>query len=137
MIETRFNIPGRYSPLMWIPLLMFISILWMSGCYYDIEQDLYGGESPCNTIDVNFSGVVNPIIANNCLSCHNVGLANGNVRLDSYTEIKKYVDNGKLLSSIKRDEINAKAMPPVPAAPLGNCQVEQIEVWINAGAPNN
>ncbi|MCB9246734.1 MAG: hypothetical protein H6606_09935 [Flavobacteriales bacterium] len=135
MIETRLNIPRSFSPRMWIPLLMLISIVWMSGCYYDIEQDLYGGGSPCNTTDVNFSGVVNPIIANNCLSCHNAGLANGNVRLDSYTEIKKYADNGKLLSSIKRDGTIAKAMPP--DAPLGNCRVNQIEVWINAGAPNN
>lgn len=112
-------------------------ILASSGCYYDIEEELYAGGSPCDTANVTFAAVVNPILANNCQSCHNSGIASGNVRLDSYAEIKKYVDNGKLLSAIKQEGTLAKAMPPPPSAPLGDCQINQIEVWINNGAPNN
>lgn len=119
-----------------IPLLMLNWCFW-TGCYYDVEEELYPTLTPCDTTDLSFTRDINPILSNNCRSCHNASIANGGIRLDNYTEIKKQVDNGKLLSAIRQDNAQSKPMPPAPASPLASCPLQQIEHWIINGAPNN
>ena len=116
-------------------LFLFTSILsgmsfLFQGCYYDVEEELYG-IAVCDTGAVTYSGTVAPMLSNNnCLSCHAApALSGGGYVLDNYTSIKQLVDAGKFVSGADR-------MPP--AAPiLSNCNIQQLQAWVDAGALNN
>ena len=92
--------------------------------------------SACDTTNVTFSGSVQPILQKYCVGCHNNANANGNppVMLDSYTNVIKVVNNGRLMGSLLGRQGYAK-MPP--SGSLSQCDIEKIRIWINNGAPNN
>ena len=94
----------------------------------------------CDTTGViEFSTQVWPIIQANCVGCHNTALSSGGVNLDGYTHVKTYADllrNGipVLLGSIK--QLNGFfAMPQ--NGKLDDCDIRQIELWIEQGKQNN
>tara|TARA_Y100000782_G_C10167534_1_gene258274 strand:- start:680 stop:1144 length:465 start_codon:yes stop_codon:yes gene_type:complete len=89
----------------------------------------------CDTSNVTYSGIVDSVLTQRCVSCHNNSNASGGVRLHNYSSVLTVVNNGKLLSSIKRDG-NASPMPQNQPQ-LDSCVIVQIEKWINDGAPNN
>ena len=109
----------------------------LGGCYYDKEDILYPGGN-CDTSNVTYSTTVSGIMTANCNVCHSTSSANANgggIQLDSYTKLKVYVDNGKLMGSIN----HAGGYSPMPknATKLSNCDISKIQAWVNAGAPNN
>ncbi len=114
-----------------------LAILFLSqGCYYDNAEELYEFEdqlnaADCVVLDVSYTNVIVPIIQGNCATtgCHVAG-GNG-ILLENYNSVKAKVDNGTMLELV----VNSKTMPP--SLPLTGCQVQQVESWINAGAPNN
>lgn len=108
-----------------------LSVLFLFGCYYDNEEELYGGTS-CNVVSVSFSEDIMPLIKTECATtgCHVQGGA-GNGVFDNYSNVKAKVDNG----SLKDRVIVQRNMPP--NEPLSNCQIEYIEEWINQGAVDN
>jgi hypothetical protein len=113
-----------------ILLTLSASTLFIQGCYYDVEEELYGVPS-CDTTAVTYSGIVAPMLTNNgCLSCHSSPATNGggNV-LDNYNSIKQLVDNGVFVSGAER-------MPPT-APILNDCNIQQLQSWVDAGALNN
>jgi hypothetical protein len=114
-----------------LPILSAILIL-SQGCYNDNVEELYEFEDPnCDALDVSFSNQVFPIIQGNCsiTGCHVAG-GNG-MLLENYNNVKAYVDNGTMFDRV----VNTQDMPP--SQPLTSCQIDQIDSWINAGAPNN
>jgi len=114
----------------WTLIFILFGSLMVQGCYYDVEEELYGVAS-CDTTAITYSGVVAPMLTNNgCLSCHASPATNGggNV-LDNYNSIKQLVDNGVFVSGAAR-------MPP-SAPVLNDCNIQQLQAWVNAGALNN
>lgn len=116
-------------------LLFLISIILICiafACTSDNYDEYYA--SQCNVSDVTYSGSVQPILQNRCVSCHNANFPSGNVRLDNYNLVKIHVDGGELLGSIKH-------LPGYSPMPQGNklddCSIQIIETWINNGALNN
>jgi hypothetical protein len=89
----------------------------------------------CDTAVFTFSGGVNPLLQNNCVSCHNPSTLNGGVNLSSYTNVKVYADNGKLYGSIA----HMAGFKPMPnsSSKLSDCQLRIVQKWIESGAPNN
>lgn len=107
-------------------------ILLLEACYYDNEEALY--PNGCITTNVTYQGFVRPFINSNC-SCHINGSADGGVILYTYTTLKTYVDNDKLIKVLKHE-------PGVVAMPQGvpkrsDCEIAKLEAWINAGALEN
>lgn len=101
-----------------------------NGCYYDVEEELYPN-SGCDTATVTYAGTIKPMLSNNgCLSCHAAPATNGggNV-LDNYAAIKQLVDAGVFVSGAAR-------MPPGSPV-LGDCNIDKIQAWVNAGALEN
>jgi hypothetical protein len=87
---------------------------------------------PCDSSNVTFSGTVNPIIQNYCISCHST---TGTI-LATYNDVKVTVDNGKFLCTVEQTDITCQTMPQnLPK--LSNCNINEIKKWIAAGAPNN
>jgi hypothetical protein len=113
--------------------MMLAGVVMISGCYYDNVTDLY--PNGCNVIDVSYSDNIVPILDANCLSCHNGVSQQGGVILEGYEEVLPYVDNGKLLGSIRHDD----GFEPMPltGGKLSSCQIKKFESWIDAGALDN
>src|SRR5690348_11891037 len=81
--------------------IVSLSIILLGGCYYDVAEELYpSSEIFCDTTNVTYSGKVLPLIQNNCYTCHSGASPSGNVSLDSYSNLKVYADNGKLIGTI-------------------------------------
>ena len=92
-------------------------------------------EVQCDTLNVTFSGTIEPLINQKCLGCHSAATSsNKGVTLRNYMEVKSWVDDGALLGSILGNS-NYSKMPQ--GGELPSCEVEQLIKWINEGAPNN
>lgn len=84
----------------------------------------------CDTSNVTFSTSVKPIIDLNCLGCHGASGGAGGVSLNSYANISA---NATRVVIRMRD-----AAAPMPTSGLlPECKPRTIELWINAGKPNN
>lgn len=112
-------------------LILTLALLVVQACKKD--KDL----SPqCDTANVSFSQDILPILENNCFNgCHNGSNPNSGFLLETYNDVKKKVDDGRLLGAVKQ-EPGFVAMP-LNRAPINACQQSLIEAWINQGAPNN
>jgi len=112
-------------------------IFTITGCYYDVEEELYpsGGLSGCDTSNVTFSQVIAPVINTNCVSCHSQSLAQGNVNLEGFNNVKTYADNGLLLAVIRHEQ----GVTPMPqnGNKLSDCTISKIEKWVSEGSPDN
>ena len=111
-----------------------LMILILTSCYYDVEEELYP-TLECESLDMSYANDIVPLISENCYVCHATNIAFGNVILDSYSNILVQVDNGRLVGAINR--MPGFAPMPQSANKLLDCNIEKIESWINAGAPNN
>lgn len=86
----------------------------------------------CTITNVTFKNTIQAIINNDCaysVSCH----ASGTVYPDfsTYEGVKEFVDNGQFYEQL----FVTYRMPPQPQPLLDICQLTQIKVWINTGAP--
>ena len=113
-------------------LVVFITVL--ASCYYDSEENLYPPVD-CVTTGISFSSDVAPILDASCNACHSASANLGGINLEGYNSVKQYVQNGKLIGSI-RHQSGFSAMPQ-GAPKLESCKILKIESWINAGSPNN
>lgn len=115
--------------------LFFTSSMFFTGCYYDVEEELYPSGQSCDTSAVTYSLGVEPIINSNCYVCHSAAAAQGGVILDDYNALKGYADSGTLLGVIRHES----GFSPMPqgGSKLSNCNIAVIEKWINDGSPNN
>jgi uncharacterized membrane protein len=89
----------------------------------------------CDTAVFTYSGAVKPIIDNKCAGCHNPANPGGNIILSTYDAVKTVAINGKLYGSVAQQA----GYSPMPknGIKLSDCEIRQIQKWINAGSPNN
>jgi hypothetical protein len=93
----------------------------------------YCGEA-CDTVSaITFSGVVWPVMEQNCRGCHSGTSPSGGVSLTNYSQVAAQALNGKL-TGVLRDGTYA-LMPPAGA--LSECRIRQVEIWVQAGFQNN
>lgn len=114
---------------------LFAAMFMMSGCYYDVEEELYP-TLECDTQQLSFSNDILPIIQDHCYQCHsqNNNLGAGIV-LEGYNNLITFAENGQLLGAIKHQSGFSPMPKNAPQLPM--CNIEKIEAWINAGAENN
>lgn len=113
-------------------LFFIIGILSLGGCYYDNGEHLYPN-SFCDTINVTYSGTIEPLLRTNCAvpGCHAFG-GEGTGDFTQFGVVAAAVDDGTL-----QTVLNARSMPPLGYAPLRACQVQQIGKWVANGALND
>ncbi len=113
-----------------LSLLCFLT-LFLIHCSYKEEKDLIKpGAEKCDTSEVKFSSSIRPLINNHCIVCHQAG-GTGNGDFSTYAGIKAKVDNG----SLRNRTLVTKDMPP--SGGLSACELQQLQYWLNEGAPNN
>lgn len=114
--------------------LGLIALLAVSSCYYDVEEELYP-TLECDTANLTYSGSILPIIAGKCYKCHDAANNFGNITLEGYANLKKYADSGQLVGVVKHQ--SGYSPMPKNEAQLVACDIEKIEAWVAAGAPEN
>jgi len=119
-------------------IILLITVVFTS-CYYDNKEELYPQDltNVCDTTAVTYSGTVAVIMTSSCstVGCHVGSLPASGIAFDNYTTVKAYADNGHLMGTIKH-ETGYSPMPKA-AQQLTDCQIAQLDAWINAGALNN
>ncbi len=115
-----------------VALLMLM--LLHTGCYYDVESELYP-TTECLTQDMSYQVDIVPIIKQNCYACHDAANNFAGITLEGHGNLKRYVENGELLSVVQH--VTGFSPMPKNAAKLLDCEIEKIEAWIEKGAPDN
>jgi hypothetical protein len=110
-----------------LPVLIIIGMVLIS-----CEKDQLLSPPPiivngCDTINISFSQVINPIIISDCVGCHGSGGAGG-VNLDGYDNIKTNALNGELVLSINGT---------MRQFLKNDCELLKIQAWVNKGASND
>jgi hypothetical protein len=123
-------------PFLFLWMVVLVSGLYLlPGCYYDVEEELYPNNAPCDTTNVTFSLSVKPILDADCNSCHGSTSPQGGIILDTYNGVLNHVNSGALLGAIRHD--NGFLAMPQGGSKLSNCKIQTIEKWVADGALNN
>jgi len=107
--------------------------MFLSACTFSNEEDLFEPIT-CEQVDqLTYDVYIKPILESRCESCHNDILASGGITLDTYEKLAVQVANGRFLGAIKHEP----GFSPMPQGQtqLSQCQIENIEAWINNGFP--
>jgi uncharacterized membrane protein len=89
----------------------------------------------CDSAVFTYSGAIKSTIQNKCVGCHNPASLGGSIDLSTYAGVKTVALNGKLFGSIA--QVTGFSAMPKNSAKLSDCEIRQIQKWINAGAINN
>ncbi len=117
---------------------MIAAGMWLvSGCYYDVSQNLYpnADNGICDTTNVTYSKTINPIIIDRCNVCHSVNGSLGNIKTEGYSNLQTLALSGKLYGAVSHSP-GFSAMPR-DGSMLSKCQITYIRLWVAAGAKNN
>ncbi len=122
-----------------ISVLLLSCIVFISSCYYDKEELLYGGanSAPCTDSagTVSYAQKIVPMLQQYCYSCHTGSFPSGNELMGTYAADKAMGQNGKLFGTVNHStgfSPMPKGMPKMTA-----CQIATIRKWIDSGMLNN
>jgi hypothetical protein len=115
--------------------LLTLAITGFSGCYYDTEAVLYPGSSCKPVSNPSLVTDVMPILNSRCNNCHSGTSPSAGIKLDSYIEVMKSVNNNSLMGSINHES----SFSPMPknAGKMNSCEIQKIQDWITQGTLNN
>jgi len=118
---------------------MILLIISITGCYYDNEERLYPViSSSCDLSNVTFAATVAPILQASCLSCHSNSKAEGSgggIKLQNFADVQIQAKNGKLMGTVKHASGFQKM--PQGGEKLPDCEISQLQKWIDNGILNN
>jgi hypothetical protein len=113
-------------------LIALIVALATPACYYDNEEELYGGNA-CDTTAISYATDIVPLLQRECYGCHDAAnVSTSGIQLDTWGLLKDYADDGKLV-----DRTNDASSPMPPTDLMDNCSRDIIKAWVAAGAPDN
>jgi len=89
----------------------------------------------CDTASVTYSITIKTLIGNKCQGCHSGISAAAGIDLSNYSGVKARIDDGRLWGAVNQ----LPGYKPMPQAgfKLSACELAQIRIWMDAGAPNN
>lgn len=92
-------------------------------------------DTTCDTDNIRFSVEIQTILESGCISCHNEASPSAGIRLDNYDRVVQVAESGRLLGAIRWEP--AYVNMPFGGTQLSDCAIEQMELWIADGMPNN
>lgn len=103
-----------------------------------LDNHCEGGE--CDTVNVTFSGTIFPMVQNRCFGCHSGPAPQSGLNLDSYSAISAAGaiapgTPGSLLGAVTWAQGNVPMPDNGPQLP--DCNIAQIQKWIDEGMPDN
>lgn len=115
-------------------VLATLFALLFTGCYYDVEEELYPSSGICDTTNITYTNTIAPIMTEACVSCHSGSSPSGSIDLSSYANVKIQAESGALYGSMSHDP-NWSAMPQ-NGNKTDDCSLLKIQAWIANGTPN-
>ena len=111
-------------------IVVCLTALFFSSCYYDNAALLYPGGVNCTGITPSYATTVAPLIQARCATagCHSAGVTNTGGPLTNYTEIKAKA------AAIKTTVLNG-SMPK--GSTFTATEIKTISCWVDNGAVNN
>ncbi len=109
-----------------------------SGCYYDVEEELYPDPlASCDTTAVSYANDIVPIMQANCYNCHAAATSSSGagIVLDNHPQMLTFVNNGRLVCTINF-AAGCSPMPP-SGSQISACDLALVDNWINNGAQDN
>ncbi|MCE2734612.1 MAG: hypothetical protein LW821_14735 [Flammeovirgaceae bacterium] len=120
-----------------IVYLIGLVLISTEGCYYDRFNEQHPFDGYINTCDAEladtYASTVKLIMQYNCTSCHNASSKKGGISLATIADVKFYVNSGELMGSVQGIS-GFEAMPP--GGSLRDCDIQQIQDWIDAEMPD-
>ncbi|HSI91454.1 MAG TPA: c-type cytochrome [Adhaeribacter sp.] len=116
--------------------LLMLAAGGLSGCYYDVESELYPAPAgtACDTTNIGYQARIEPIIKSQCYACHaGTADAGGNKMLEGYANLKAVAETGRLYGAVAH-QAGFSAMPK-GGNKLPDCDIKAIKNWIDAGYP--
>jgi mono/diheme cytochrome c family protein len=98
---------------------------WINDTTFIIPPDT----TDCDTSFVTYPGTVYPIFEANCISCHSGPTPEGGIDLTDFEDVAFLAQSGALMGSIQ--QLAGYSPMPQNAPPLTNCEITQIQKWIN------
>ena len=89
----------------------------------------------CDTLNVTWSGTIQPLIQAKCQGCHSGSTPQGGLDFTSWPVVNTVALDGRLAGAIQFQGGYA-AMPP-SGGMLPQCDIDKFLIWIQDGAPNN
>jgi hypothetical protein len=117
------------------PVAFLVGGLFVTSCYYDDYQTLYGTGGACDTAAVSYSTDIQPLMSSQCTGCHGAVGGSGGLSLATHAQVAAAVNQGSLLNRVHLAAGNPLAMPP--SGPLTSCQKAKLRTWKRQGALNN
>lgn len=119
--------------------LIILLLAVLTGCYYDNEEKLYSQVSTtCDLENVTFNATVKPILQASCLSCHSNSKATnsgGGIKLENYADVQTQAKSGKLMGTVTHSSGFQKM--PQGGGILPDCEINQLQKWVDNGILNN
>lgn len=123
-------------------IFQFLGVIGLSmaasSCYYDALPDDSAIPIPEN---VSFQNDIQPILSQNCASCHNGSVAPDLRSGTSYTALtanNAYVIPSDADNSILHKALIGQGAPLMPpSGALSQAKINLVKQWINEGALNN
>ncbi|MBP6334266.1 MAG: hypothetical protein KA444_02250 [Bacteroidia bacterium] len=163
-MKTQSNRSGYKTDLIMVGLVFILTLLLLfsTSCKHepqilpkaDITTEPTGNgngngsgnqTSTCDPDSVYFQKVILPLIVSNCATsgCHDAVTHEEGIVLDSYQNIMNHGDirignpGTSELYEVITDNDPDKRMPPPPANPMSQADIDLIATWIRQGAQNN
>ena len=114
-------------------ILVTLLTLLFSGCYYDVAEELYPDNTACDTTGITYTKTIQPILNDQCNSCHTGSSPSGSVDFSTYEFVKAYALDGSLYGSMSHDP-NWSEMPQ-GGNKVDDCTLLKVKVWIDNGMP--
>ena len=83
----------------------------------------------CDTMFITYPGTIYPLLQANCISCHGPPTFEAGLDFTNYEDVSFLAQSGALLGAV----MHLPEFVPMPkdAPPLTDCEILQIQMWIN------
>ncbi|MFK7921581.1 MAG: c-type cytochrome domain-containing protein [Bacteroidia bacterium] len=105
---------------------------WIQQGAQDLTCDAF---ADCDTMEVSYANLVEPILAAKCVGCHGENNPGGGIQLNTHARVATVANAGFLVGTI--DHLPGFKKMPEGGAKLPDCEISQIKAWVNEGSPNN
>jgi len=113
-------------------LLLTLMALMVSGCYYDVAEELYpvtGSVAPCDS-NPSYNSFIKPLMDTKCTGCHQPGGTSPDLTTYSSVKAKAVSISGR----INRNSGDPLLMPQ-NGPKLDTCNLKSFQLWIDKGCP--